>query len=86
MFSVMPTNSLFGGNKGKAGKGIKCGEEKKKSFSPVFLMVCLPLHISWDKIKLRIYFKKGRRNDHNNWGGIFFSTLVIKVKELSKID
>lgn len=32
MVSVMPTNSLFGGNKGQAEKGIKCGEEKKFTF------------------------------------------------------
>lgn len=36
MFSVMPTNSLFGGNKGKAEKGIKCGEEKKIVFPSIF--------------------------------------------------
>lgn len=36
MFSVMPTNSLLWGKKGKAGKSIKYGEEKKIHFPQYF--------------------------------------------------
>lgn len=60
MFSVMPTNSLFGGNKGEAGKGIKCGEEKKLAFPSIFNGVSSPSYFL-EHNKIKNILQKGQK-------------------------